>query len=148
MIRKITNNDRELYCAMASEFYSTDAVLFNIPKKNIEATFEEMMRSEQYAIGYILEHEGETAGYALLAKTFSQEAGGLVIWIEELYVLPAFRSKGLGQEFFRFLEETNKADIARIRLEVEDENEGAIALYERMGFERLEYSQMIKPISR
>ena len=36
------------------------------------------------------------AGYALLAKTFSQEAGGLVVWLDEMYVRPAYRSKGLG----------------------------------------------------
>ena len=31
----------------------------------------------------------------------------------------------------------------RLRLEVEDENEGAKRLYERMGFERVPYLQMV-----
>ena len=101
MIRHITSNDRQAYLTMAKEFYTTDAVLGNIPASHIEATFEEMIRSDQYAVGYLFEYEGNTAGYALLAKTFSQEAGGIVLWIEEVYILEAFRSKGIGKEFFR-----------------------------------------------
>lgn len=144
MVRKITRQDKELYITLASAFYKTDAVLHDIPEKHFEDTFNELMRSNMYAVGYILEHEGEAAGYALLAKTFSQEAGGVVIWLEELYVVEKFRSLGVGKEFFEYLEATKGEEVKRIRLEVEDYNKRAIALYKRMGYEPLEYSQMIK----
>ena len=39
-------------------------------------TFNELMNSETYAQCYIFEKDEKRAGYALLAKTFSQEAGG------------------------------------------------------------------------
>ena len=142
MVREITAADRQLYTKLASEFYSTDAVLYNIPASHIEATFNEMMRSSEYAEGFILETGGEAAGYALLAKTFSQEAGGIVLWIEELYVRSEYRSKGLGSEFFAFLEQNRPA--ARYRLEIEPENERAADLYARRGFVSLPYCQMIK----
>lgn len=142
MIRKLTENDRELYFSLVKEFYGSDAVLHNIPEKNIEATFSELMRSDVYTEGFVLETEGTAAGYALIAKTFSQEAGGFTVWIEELYVLPQYRSKGLGGEFFAYLEKEYPA--ARYRLEVEPENERAVALYIRKGFDMLEYGQMIK----
>ncbi|MDO5291136.1 MAG: GNAT family N-acetyltransferase [bacterium] len=144
MIRKITKQDKETYIKLASEFYKTDAVLHDIPGEHFEATFQELMRSEEYAAAYIMEYEGKVAGYALLAKTFSQEAGGVVWWIEELYVLEQYRSVGIGREFFDFLENTKDESVKRIRLEVEDYNTRAIALYKKMGFEPLEYIQMIK----
>ncbi len=144
MIRKIKLDDKPAYLEMAKDFYSTDAVIHPVDEENFSITFDEMMNSDRYAVGYIFELDGQTAGYALLAKTFSQEAGGTVIWIEELYVKEAFRSRGLGSEFFRFLEDTYGGKVKRYRLEVEKENEGAVRLYKRQGFSFFAYDQMVK----
>ena len=132
------------YMAMATEFYQSDAVLHPIPTSHIEQTFEEITTSSLYAEGYLFEYEGKVAGYSLLAKTFSQEAGGMVLWIEELYIRPEYRNKGLGSAFFEYLDSKTKDQIVRIRLEVEEENEKAMALYEKMGYRPLDYRQMYK----
>ena len=144
MIRKMTENDRELYIRMAEEFYSSDAVLHPVPHEYFERTADEALRSDAYAEIYLLEYEGRTAGYGLTARTFSQEAGGQVLWIEELYIREEYRSRGLGREFFSFIEEKNSGKIARLRLEVEEENTRAISLYKRLGYEVLDYKQMVK----
>ena len=107
MVRKMAENDRKLYVEMAEEFYSSDAVLHPVPRSYFEKTADEALRSDAYAEIYLLEHEGKPAGYGLTARTFSQEAGGQVLWIEELYIRSEFRSKGLGREFFSWLEEKN-----------------------------------------
>ena len=100
-----------------------------------------MLRSDTYVRGYIFEYEGTPCGFALLSKTFSQEAGGFSITIEEIYIDPEYRSKGLATEFFDWLK--NESCAMRLRLEVEDYNKGAMRLYERMGFELLPYLQMV-----
>ena len=82
-----------------------------------------------------------------MAKTFSQEAGGYVVWIDEVYVRPEYRSKGLFKEFFSYLK-TNIGDkTARIRLEVESDNVRAISLYESIGFRKLDYGQMVMDLN-
>ena len=144
MIRKMAPSDRELYLNMTREFYHSDAVLHPVDESFIQNTFDEMMRSEDYVLGYILEYDGTPAGYAQLSKTFSQEVGGLVVLVEELYVSPQYRSNGLGREFFKFLEDGPARDARRLRLEVTGSNTRAIALYERMGFTKLDYIQMVK----
>ena len=89
------------------------------------------------------DNSGAVLGYALLAFSYSNEAGGDVVWVDELYVKSEYRGMGIGNRFFDFLSNEYK-DFARFRLETEPANDGAKRLYKRMGFEPLEYSQMIK----
>lgn len=142
MIRKVTERDREIYLALAKEFYSSPAVSHTLPDEHFSRTFDEAMRSDDYVGLFMLIADGEVCGYAATAKTFTQEAGGTVIWLEELYVRPAFRSHGLGREFFAFME--RELPAARYRLEVESGNERAKALYARLGYKQMPYEQMYK----
>ena len=144
MIRKLTPQDHVLFLDLCREFYHSSAVMHPIPESYYENTFQELMRSEVYTQCYILEYEGQHAGYALLSKSYSAEAGGMVVWIEELYLRPDFRSHGIGSEFFAFLEQEHPA--ARYRLEIEPDNERAAKLYRSRGYEVLPYVQMIKDI--
>ena len=89
---------------------------------------------------------GTAAGYALVTFAYFNEAGGLVLWIEEIYVRPAWRGRGIGREVLTFLEDAYRGEAVRIRLEVESSNEGALRLYRALGFEKLEYLQMYKPL--
>ncbi len=143
-MRPICIADRERYLAMAEAFYHSPAVLHSIPKKYLERTFEEMLSGSPYVDGYLLlAANGACAGYVLLSKTFSQEAGGLTVWIEELYVEPIYQGQGIGTMVFEQLEKLYPA-CCRFRLEVEPDNLGAVRLYKRMGFEELGYSQLVK----
>lgn len=148
MIRKFTETDRDLYIAMAREFYHSDAVLHQIPEEYFERTADEALRSDAYAEIFLFEYEGEMAGYGLTAKTFSQEAGGYVWWIEEVYIREKYRSKGLGRKFFQHLEKDKGPGVTRLRLEVEADNKRAVSLYERLGYEVLDYVQMVKDDKR
>lgn len=144
MIRKIMSTDRERFISMARAFYHSPAVHAPVPEDYHRRAFEEMLRSEDYLLGLIFETDGQTAGYALLMKSWSQEAGGPCVWIDELYVLPEFQGRGLGHEFFREL--PKRIPAARYRLEIEPENHRAEALYRKMGFENLPYGQMVRDL--
>lgn len=143
MIRKIDALDKDLFLALASEFYHSEAVLHSIPKRCHINTFNEMTTRDCYLDGYMLFCSQIPAGYALLSKSFSPEVGGKIVWIEEIYLRSEFRGKGLGKEFFAFLENTYP-DALRFRLEAEKANRNAIKLYQSLGFKELPYLQMIK----
>ena len=143
MIRKITPEDRDVFFVLTREFYASPAVLHDVPDRYHADVFEEMMRSDVYAGGYILEYEGNIAGYALTAKTYSHDCGGLALWLEELYIREPYRSHGLGSEFFAYIINSHP-EVRRFRLEVEPDNVRAIALYKRQGFEPLDYYQMVR----
>ena len=143
MIRRMTTEDRDFFLRAADEFYHTDAVEKPLSMERLNANFDEVMRSDVYLEGFILEYGGKKAGYCLLTKTFHTEAG-MTLWIEDVYILEQFRGKGLGKELFAYLDENYSEKFGRFRLEVEDENEIAVALYKKNGFRFLEYKQMVK----
>lgn len=141
MFRPLTPDDRELYMQYVDRFYHSDAVEAPVPVTNYEVTFRELMRSDAYLKCYLFEEEGQPCGFVLLSRTFSQEAGGVSVTIEEIFIDEPYRGRGLATSFFAYLKA--KPSIARLRIEVEDDNEGAKRLYRRMGFEVLPYRQMV-----
>lgn len=146
MIRKFVPEDREDYIRFSTEFYNSSAVDKPVPREHFEQGFDEMMRSDVYVQGYMLVCDGNNVGYCVTMKTYSVEAGGITIWIDELFVLEEYRSKGLGRELFKYIEEKGDKKLRRIRLEVELENGRAISLYKKMGFEPAPYDGMWKTI--
>lgn len=142
-IRRFRPEERELYLEMTEAFYQSPAVVSPVPRAYLERTFDEMMRSDVYVEGLLMETEdGKPVGYMVLNKTFSQECGGPSVWVEELSVLPEYRGHGFGAQALEWVKE-NYAHFGRIRLEVEYDNEKAMRLYSRLGFEELAYKQMV-----
>jgi ribosomal protein S18 acetylase RimI-like enzyme len=76
-------------------------------------------------------------GYALLASFWSNEYGGEIVAIDELYVAPSHRGQGLGTLLFESVA-TDRAlwprEPVALELEVTPSNARARALYERLGF--------------
>ena len=114
MIRRYEASDRRTVTEMLDEFYHSPAVLHPIPRAHFEKTLNEAEAGNPCVRLYLIENGGQTAGYALLALTFSNEAGGDVVWLDEIYIRPEFQGKGLGNEFFDFLEK-EFASAARFR---------------------------------
>ena len=146
MFRKMTAADKEYYLKFTDDFHHSDAVLAPIDTAFYERTFQSVIEGSPYVEGFIFERDGKVIGHSIVAFSFSTEVGGECLWIEEIYVLPKYRSLGTGREFFLYLIENYKHRIKRFRLEVEEENTGAVRLYKSLGFKFLEYDQMIKDI--
>ncbi|MFO1462045.1 MAG: GNAT family N-acetyltransferase [Verrucomicrobiota bacterium] len=84
---------------------------------------------------WLAESEAGFAGYALVAFYFSLEFDGLAALLDELYVSPRYRGRGVGEQL---LTETSRALVdqgARVlRLEVDRRYPSAAKLYARLGF--------------
>ena len=143
MIREIKAQDKDIFVQMAKEFYKSEAVISEIPAQNILNTFDEVNSNSPYAKAYIIEHDGDTAGYALIGITYSNEVGGLVVWVEEIFIKENYRGLGLGSEFLSYVEQEFGDKAKRFRLEISHDNDSAQRLYERKGYQPLDYMQMV-----
>lgn len=142
-IREILPWDRAHFCRLVQEFYALPAVAHPIDPANAERTFDLLMGDTPYARCFVAADERDVPrAYCLCAITWSNEAGGLCVWLEELMVEPSLRGQGVGQQLIAAVRAAYP-DAARFRLEVTDENPRAAALYRALGFEDLPYRQMV-----
>ena len=139
--RKIRREDAAAYIEMATDFYNSPAVLHSIPQNYIENTVKAVLSGTPFADVYMFEENNTVVGYGLLAYTYSQEAGGTVCWLEEIYVRPAARGRGVGGAFLDYI--CGEVPAARFRLEVEPENLRVKSLYARHGFTPMGYESYV-----
>lgn len=143
-VRDFQPTDRDAVLAMVDNFYHSPAVDHDIPVEHFAGAFDDMCGGGgAYLRGLLVQHEGKPAGFCSLAFTYSTEANGPVVLIEEVFILPEFRGHGLGEEVFTFIKNEYRGKAARLRLEVAADNVRAQALYNRLGFDTLPYIQMI-----
>jgi len=142
MIRRMVEKDRECVMEMMRVFYSSSAVWSNGSEDIFKSDIDNCIGESPYLEGYVFENEKEIVGYGMLAKSFSTEFGKPCIWIEDIYVKDEHRGLGIGSRFLRFVE--SEYPSALLRLEVEAENERAVHVYKRCGFEILPYMEMKK----
>ena len=139
-VRAMTALDREAVLEMMRTFYASPAVLSNGSEEIFLNDIENCINGNPYLEGYIIEDSTAIQGYAMIAKSFSTEFGRQCIWIEDLYIKSECRGLGAGKMLIDFI--TQKYTDCIFRLEVEKENERAVKLYEKCGFELLPYMEM------
>lgn len=141
-IRKMTQQDADTIFEMMRVFYASPAVLSNGSEEIFQNDIENCINDSPYLEGYVFTEDDEILGYAMLAKSFSTEFGKPCIWIEDLYMKPECRGKGIGTAFFAYVDEKYPKHLKR--LEAEEENERAIHVYKKCGFEVLPYVELKK----
>lgn len=87
----------------------------------------------------IADHDGEPAGFALFFHNFSTFLGRPGIYLEDLFVRPERRGRGIGETLLAFLARLAvERGCGRLEWSVLDWNEPAIRLYERLGARPME----------
>jgi GNAT superfamily N-acetyltransferase len=104
----------------------------------VEATpelFNRALFGPQPAAGALLARcGGETAGYAIYYSTFSTFVGRAGIWLEDLYVRPQFRRRGLGRQLIEAVARIGvERDCGRFEWMALNWNVGALEFYRGLG---------------
>jgi GNAT superfamily N-acetyltransferase len=87
---------------------------------------------------------GVTVGVAVLSFIWALEHGGFSAWLDELYVEPRSRGRGIGRALLlRAIDEARGLGCAAVDLEVERSHRRAERLYSREGFCRHSRSRWV-----
>jgi GNAT superfamily N-acetyltransferase len=87
---------------------------------------------------YFAERNGRTIGYALTIETYSSFLARATLYLEDIFVLPEERRRGVGKALFTFLAgEALRRGCARMEWAVLTWNQSAIDFYESAGAQRI-----------
>lgn len=140
-IRKIRQEDREVVIDMMRRFYNSPALITNGSEEIFASNVNNCLSNSPYLEGYVFTVEYKVIGYGMLAKSFSTEFGSECIWIEDIYLEEEYRGQGIGSKFIQHVKDTYSDKV--LRLEAESENAKAIATYEKNGFKKLPYMELV-----
>lgn len=142
-IRKMVEKDTEEVFGMMRVFYNSDAVFHTSSDAVLLRDIADCVSDMPFVEGFIFEVDGNIAGYAMTALSYTTEYGGISVWVEDIYLKPEYRKLGISSKFFRHIEELYPQAV-RFKLEVEQENETAIASYKKNGYGISPYFEMTK----
>jgi ribosomal protein S18 acetylase RimI-like enzyme len=101
-----------------------------------ETAVMQIVRGEPLARAWIARIEQRAVGYVVVTLGYSIEYGGRDGFIDDLYLVPQLRGRGLGKKILDFtLCQAARLGIGTLHLEVETDNEPATRLYRSSGFE-------------
>jgi GNAT superfamily N-acetyltransferase len=134
-IRETSEKDIPTILALIQELADYEK-LSHVVSANESNLKKNLFGEKRYAKVVIAEYDGVVAGQALFFYNFSTFKGKPGIYLEDLYVRPAFRKKGIGKALLSYLVELAKTeDCGRVEWVVLDWNKNAIDFYKNMGAE-------------
>ncbi len=119
--------------ALMRAFYAIDAYPFD--EAIAHAALLRLIREPSLGGIWLMCTEDHLAGYVVLTLGYSLEFHGRDAFVDELYVVPEYRHRGVGTQALRFVEEQCHAlGVHALHLEVEQGNTVAQRLYRGLGF--------------
>src|SRR5688500_13361737 len=132
--RKATLEDIDALVDLMQEFYAEDD--YPLDRCWAAASFSAMLQDASLGGAWIVFQDTEAAGYVVLTIRFSMEYGGLDAFIDDLFIRPSYRGRGLGRALLNALfDDCARRSVLAVHVEVGHDNVAAKALYGSYGLE-------------
>jgi ribosomal protein S18 acetylase RimI-like enzyme len=136
-------DDHDAIVAMSLALFTEDPSVHVVTARSVRRTLKTLAAEPARGLVVVADGaagvsvDGGVVAYALLVSFWSNELGGEVCTIDELYVRPGARNAGLGSMLIQALSAGRIKRFTKavaLELEVTSKNLRARALYERLGF--------------
>lgn len=118
---------------LMQDFYAFEKLQYNPGR--LRRLLSELIENRDLGRLILFEEAQELVGYMVLGFGFSLEFHGRDCFIDEFYVAPEYRSRGIGQAAVDFaLGVCREAGIKAVHLEADQVNVRGHEFYKRLGF--------------
>jgi ribosomal protein S18 acetylase RimI-like enzyme len=103
--------------------------------QEMAGAMDRLLQDPALGRAWLIEPGGETAGYIVICFSFSLEFRGRDGFVDELYIHPRFRGRGLGRAaLVHAAEEARGMGVRALHLEVARGDPRLVRLYESLGY--------------
>ena len=145
-IRLATDADVPALVALMAEFYAE--AHFPLPAESAARAFAALLTAPPLGAVWLAELEGRAVGHVVLTTAFSMEYGGLRGFIDDLFVRPAARRRGIGAAL---LAAARAGALVRglraLCVETGLAGHPARGLYTRAGYLDSEHALLVQPLA-
>ena len=131
-MRRALPGDIAVLVALMAEFYAESDYGLNHPLA--EKAIAAILSDERLGYVWLIDEGAKVVGYVVLTLRFGMEYGGLMACLDDLFVVPQSRNKGLATAALIQVRDFCKSvGIRAITVEVSHSNGSAQTVYRRLG---------------
>ena len=132
---------------MMQGLYAEDAAASAVDVSRFPLTIARLLTEPSVGRIVLFTQGGVVCGYALLIPYWSNEFGGTLLFVDELFVDQGFRGQGIARSFLAFLSKERPYGAVALALEVSPLNERARGLYESLGFHQRHHEMLTRTLA-
>ncbi len=141
-MRRATYDDIPLLVDLMTDFYAEGG--YELHRPRAAAAFEAILADARLGYVWIITAEDLDVGHLVLTLKYGMEYGGMLGCLDDLYVRPAWRNKGLsGAALLQLRSFCDAAAIRALTVEVGYDNGPAQTVYRRAGFTECTNRQLL-----
>jgi GNAT superfamily N-acetyltransferase len=131
-MRRALPGDITTLVAFMAEFYAESD--YGLDQQLAEKAFAAILSDERLGYVWLIDDEAKVVGYVVLTLRFGMEYGGLMACLDDLFVVPQSRNKGLSTAALVQVRDFCKSiGVRAITADVSHSNGSAQRVYRRLG---------------
>jgi GNAT superfamily N-acetyltransferase len=139
-------SDLTTLATMMIEFYAEAS--FPLGHEAAQRSFEQLIRAPERGCVWVLECDGAAAGFIVLTVVYAMEYGGLRGFVDDFFVRPAFRNRGVGAAALATVKAHCIATAVRaVYVQAGSDNAIALRVYKRAGFTDTGHGLLVQPLA-
>jgi GNAT superfamily N-acetyltransferase len=127
-------DDLPLLVEMAGRFHAETRTGLDVDRTRVMATLKELNANRRAGSYFVFEREEDVVGYGILSNRWSNGLGGQVLHVDELFVRPGRRGRGIASDFLGLIAKVAPADAAAITITLPPGMRRAPGFLRRLGY--------------